>query len=66
MNDTTRCPECDDVARVEWRAVLESTDGPIEHCKISCPQDHWFLLPLELLSRRRASRASVTDLPWAG
>jgi hypothetical protein len=53
MTDTTRCPECGARARVEWRAVLESTDGPIEHCKVRCGQGHWFLLPVAMLATQR-------------
>lgn len=53
MSDTTRCPECGNVARVEWRDVLESTDGPIEHCKLRCDQGHWFLLPVATLAAAR-------------
>jgi hypothetical protein len=44
--ETTNCPECGALAEVEWRAVTESTDGPIEHAKIRCVQRHWFLLPV--------------------
>lgn len=52
MDDRTSCPECGESARVESRFVLESTDGPIEHCKVRCPHGHWFLLPVSMLSRR--------------
>jgi hypothetical protein len=62
MNDTTRCPECGDVARVEWRCVLESTDGPIEHCRTRCEQGHWFLLPVEMLARHRHGLAAPSTL----
>ena len=48
--DTTYCPECGTLAEVEWRAVLESTDGPVEHAKIRCVQRHWFLLPVATLA----------------
>ena len=60
MEDKTRCPECGESALVEWRFVLESTDGPIEHCKVGCGHGHWFLLPVSMLSRRVA--ASGADL----
>lgn len=53
MTDTTMCPECGEPARVESRFVLESTDGPIEHCRTRCGGGHWFLLPLEMLARSR-------------
>jgi hypothetical protein len=49
--DMTLCPECDEPARVLWRAVLESTDGPIEHAKVRCSRGHWFLLPVASLAR---------------
>jgi hypothetical protein len=43
--DTVPCPECGRTAVVEWRALLDSTDGPVEHVKIRCPERHWFLMP---------------------
>jgi len=51
--DMTNCPECGEIAEVEWRAVLESTDGPIEHVRIKCVQRHWFLMPVASLTRFR-------------
>jgi hypothetical protein len=51
--DTTRCPECGALAEVEWRTVMESTDGPIEHAKIRCVHRHWFLLPVAALASPR-------------
>jgi hypothetical protein len=49
--DTTLCPECGALAEVQWREVMESTDGPVEHAKIECARRHWFLLPVEHLER---------------
>jgi hypothetical protein len=49
--DTTTCPACGAPAEVEWRAVLESTDGPVEHARIMCVRRHWFLLPVSRLVR---------------
>ncbi len=70
MLDNTTCPECREVARVEWRCVLESTDGPIEHCKVRCEQGHWFLLPVDVLCRRLtapdAAQHLTTSLTMAG
>jgi hypothetical protein len=48
--DTTHCPDCGAPAEVEWRAVLESTDGPVEHARIRCAQQHWFMLPVSALA----------------
>ena len=49
--DLTVCPECDELAEVQWRAVMESTDGPVEHAKVMCVRRHWFLLPVSHLVR---------------
>jgi hypothetical protein len=49
--DTTLCPECGALAEVQWRAVMEGTDGPVEHAKVSCVRRHWFLLPIASLER---------------
>ena len=38
--DTTLCPECGGLAEVLWRQVAESTDGPVEHAKISLSLIH--------------------------
>lgn len=35
MIETIACPECGKVAATQWYAVLESTDGPIEHAEIT-------------------------------
>jgi hypothetical protein len=45
------CPECHAPAEVEWRDVVDSTDGPVEHVKIRCLHGHWFLMPAERLVR---------------
>jgi len=47
--DLTVCPECGQIAEVQHRLVLESTDGPIEHAKIRCVRGHWFFLPVSEL-----------------
>ncbi len=52
--ETTICPECSAAARIEWRAVLESSDGPVEHGKVRCENRHWFLLPLATLADHAA------------
>lgn len=50
--DLVSCPECQEVAEVEWRDVATSTDGPVELVKVRCLQGHWFLMPGERLSPR--------------
>lgn len=54
--DLVTCPECRGPAEVDWRDVLDSTDGPVEHAKIRCVRRHWFLLPV-------ASLVPVSDAP---
>ena len=67
MRHTTRCPECGTEALVEWRAVLESTDGPIEHVKVRCGRAHAFLLTVAALALGYrgfdAAGAQHLDLP---
>jgi len=53
MLDTTVCPECGHLAEIQWRAVMDGTDGPVEHAKVLCSQRHWFLLPVASLVRPR-------------
>jgi hypothetical protein len=48
--DLTTCPECGGLAEVEDRAVLDSTDGPVEHARVRCVRRHWFLLPVATLA----------------
>jgi hypothetical protein len=49
--DMTLCPECGALAEVQWRVVMEGTDGPVEHAKVSCVRRHFFLLPVANLER---------------
>lgn len=43
--ELTTCPECGATAAVTWRYCEESTDGPVEHVRLSCVQRHWFMGP---------------------
>lgn len=49
MLQLTRCPECGATAEIQRRAVLDSTDGPIEHAYIRCVATHWFVMPISML-----------------
>lgn len=53
MLDTTCCPECGALAEIQWRAVMDGTDGPVEHAKVLCAARHWFLLPVAALATPR-------------
>lgn len=57
--DTTVCPDCEAIAEVLWRDVLEGTDGPVEHAKIQCVERHWFLLPVSSLAARTRDRVGA-------
>lgn len=48
--DLVRCPECHEVALVEWRDT-EVADGSVALAKVRCLQRHWFLMPAEQLAR---------------
>ncbi|CAN7448101.1 hypothetical protein LJR027_002787 [Terrabacter sp. LjRoot27] len=60
--DTTTCPECGALAEVTERAVLESTDGPVEHARVQCVARHWFLLPAASLTSPSAPTPARTSL----
>jgi hypothetical protein len=45
--ELTHCPDCGLPAEVIDRAVLPSTDGPIEHVKTRCITGHWYLTPVD-------------------
>ena len=51
--DLTTCPQCGNAAEITARDVLESTDGPIEHVKVVCVAQHWFVLPVTSLGTPR-------------
>jgi hypothetical protein len=67
------CPVCAAPAEVEFSSPLDSSDGPVEHVKIRCIAQHWFLLPRDMLKtaapapvdRASASRAT-SPVRWAG
>jgi hypothetical protein len=49
--ELTICPQCGQPATVQWRALLDSTDGPFEHARVDCLAGHWFLMPADGLDR---------------
>jgi hypothetical protein len=62
----TCCPECDGIAEVEYRTVLESTSGPVEHVKIRCINRHWFKMPVSYLDSvpfATTRRATASNRP---
>jgi hypothetical protein len=51
--ELTYCPDCGLTAEVIDRAVLPSTDGPVEHIKTRCITGHWYMTPAGDHSPRR-------------
>jgi hypothetical protein len=41
MPGTIPCPECGAPAQITERFWLDSTDGPLEHLKTGCVNNHW-------------------------
>jgi hypothetical protein len=50
--DIVACPECSMTAALQWGARLESTDGPVDHVRVTCVNRHWFLMPADTLNER--------------
>jgi hypothetical protein len=47
------CPQCGAPARITDRFSLGSTDGPVEHLKTGCVNNHWLTPPAETLAGAR-------------
>lgn len=55
--DIVACPECSMTASLQRGNRVESTDGPVDHVRITCVNRHWFLMPADTLNERpRAPR----------
>jgi hypothetical protein len=50
--DLVACPECAMTAAVQGSDRLESTDGPVDHVRVTCVNRHWFLMPADTLVER--------------
>jgi hypothetical protein len=63
-----QCPDpgCGVPAEVLDRAVLESTDGPVEHVKVQCLARHIFLMPMPMPPAAAAAAGSEESLTGPG
>jgi hypothetical protein len=50
--DVVACPECSMTAALQRGGRVESTDGPVDHVRITCVNRHWFLMPADALKER--------------
>lgn len=66
MNDIVSCPTCDLPASVADSFPLDSTDGLIEHLRISCIGGHSFRLPADRITHLSlpAPSSGVVSDPW--
>ncbi|HEX8857948.1 MAG TPA: hypothetical protein VGC06_02445 [Actinomycetes bacterium] len=66
MDQSIPCPQCGAPARITERFSLGSTDGPVEHLKIGCVNNHW-LTPLAetLASVQPQPTPAVTEPVYA-
>ena len=51
--ELTQCPECDALAEVLARFTLASTEGYVEHARVTCLNKHGFVMPTERLVPER-------------
>lgn len=49
--DFVACPECFMPATLRRGDSLESTDGLVDHVRITCVNRHWFFMPADSLLR---------------
>ena len=49
------CPDCSMIATPQWATCLESTEGPITHVRVTCVQQHWFLMPADTFTEVKES-----------
>ena len=61
MSGSIPCPQCGAPARITERFWLGSTDGPVEHLKTGCVNNHW-LTPLAEMVQRERPAARERDL----
>jgi hypothetical protein len=59
------CPECELPAEITERFWLDSTDGPVLHCSVSCVDGHHFRMPADGL-RADPGPGQALDLSRAG
>ena len=50
------CPDCLMIAAAQWGDRLESTDGPVDHVRVTCVNRHWFLMPADTFAERLQNR----------
>jgi hypothetical protein len=65
MPDIIPCLECGAPAQVTERFWLDSTDGPLEHLKTGCVNNHWLTPRVETVDREllAAVRRELAALP---
>ncbi len=67
--DNNGAARCGLPAEVHCRYTMNSTDGPLESAKISCPRGHHFNGPIDCLTvpeQPTATAASASPPPPAG
>ena len=67
--DNNGAARCGLPAEVHYRYTMNSTDGPLESAKISCPRGHHFNGPIEYLTvpeQPTATAGSASLPPPAG
>jgi hypothetical protein len=57
MPEEIPCPECGAPARITARFRLDSTDGPVEHLRTGCVNNHWLTPPAATVERELPAAA---------
>ncbi len=55
MPEKIPCPQCGAPAQITDRFRLNSTDGPVEHLKTRCVNNHWLTPLAETVETERST-----------
>jgi hypothetical protein len=64
--DIVACFECAATAAVQGRGPVESTDGPLDHVRITCVNRHWFMMAADMINERSQGPPTSNDMQNLG
>ena len=62
VDEPIPCPQCGAPARITERFRLDSTDGPVEHLKTGCVNNHWLTPRAETVAAPQPAAVPAAQL----